>query len=92
MLIDRGARLNNALLSAEDNYTMVKLLLSHDASIITAPGGISAISNAASGGDTEIVRLLIAHANKEELESSRDALNWAASRGHMDTVKTLIEY
>ena len=91
ILVDRGARLNNALLCAVDNYDMVEFLLSRVAKIIAAPGKISAITNAAGAGDTKVARMLRSHADDAELNCSRDALNWAAAGGRLDTVNLLIE-
>jgi ankyrin repeat protein len=90
ILIDRGARLDNALLYSVDDYAMVDFLLSRGAKIVSALGKISAITNTASAGNIEVVRLLISHANDAEIDSSSDALNWAAARGRIDAVKLLI--
>lgn len=92
ILLDRGARFNDALLFAARDYNMAKFLLSQGAKVISAPGKSSAISNAAGGGDVEVVRLLLSHANDAELDSSLDALNWAAGGGHIEVVKLLIEH
>ena len=92
-MIEKGARLDNdALNSAVDDYAIVNFLLSQGARVVSAPGKSSAITNAAGGGNEEVVRLLIAHANAAELDSSRDALNWAAARGRIDTAEILIEH
>lgn len=90
-LIGRGARLNNALLYSVHDYNMVKFLLSQGAKIIAAPGKTSAITNAAGAGNTKIILVLLSHADDAELKSSRDALNWAAARGRLETVDLLIE-
>lgn len=92
ILIDRGARFNNALLYAVDDYAMVNFLLSRGAKVVSAPGKTSAITDAAGASDAEVVRLLLSHANDAELEKSRDALNWAAASGRIDTAKLLIEH
>lgn len=70
---------------------MVKFLLSRGAKIISTLGNFSAITNAAGAGHTEVLGLLISHANDVELDGSRDALNWAAAKGSIDTAKLLIE-
>lgn len=59
---------------------------------VSAPGKTSAITNAAGGGNAEAVQLLLFHANEAELEASREALNWAAAGGRIDTAKVLIEH
>ncbi|MCJ1462833.1 hypothetical protein MMC07_001436 [Pseudocyphellaria aurata] len=92
ILLARGARPNNALLPAANDYDMTKLLLSQGAKIISAPGKSSAITNAAGGGDVEVLQLLLSHANDAELNGSLDALSWAARGGHVEVVKLLIEY
>ena len=91
VLADRGARLDNALLFSVDNYALVEFPLSRCAKIFSVPRKTSAMMNAASVGNTKVVQLLISHANQAELDGSRDALNWAAARGRIDTVKLLIE-
>ena len=90
--VDRGARIDNTLRYVVDDYAIVKFLLSQGAKIISMPGNDSAITNAAGGCDVEVIRLLISHANDVELDCSREALNWAAARGRIDTVKALIEH
>ena len=91
-LIDRGAHFDNALLTAVDDYNMVQFLLGRGAKVVSTPGKISAITDAAGAGNTEVVRLLLSHADDAALDGSRDALNWAAARGHIDTVRLLIEH
>lgn len=73
ILIDRGAHLGNALLSAADDTSMAKFLLSRGAKVVSAPGQTSVITNATGAGNTEVVRLFLSHANEAELDSSRDA-------------------
>ena len=90
--IDRGAIFDNALPTAVDDYNMVEFLLGRGAKVVSAPGKISAITNAAGAGNTEVVRLLLSHADDAELDGSRDALNWAAAGGRIDTVRLLIEH
>lgn len=90
ILVDRGAGLKNALLYSVDDYAMVEFLLSRGAKIVSASGKTSVITNAVSAGNIEVVRLLISHANDAELNSSPDALNWAAARGRIDAVRLLI--
>ena len=92
ILIDRGANFDNALPTAVDDYNMVQFLLGRGAKVVSAPGKISAITNAAGAGNTEVVRLLLSHADDAELDGSRDALNWAAAGGRIDTVRLLIEH
>ena len=92
ILIDRGARFDNTLHHAVDDYAMVKYLLSRGANIISVPSRYSAIINAAGNGNFEVMRLLISHANDVELDASREALNWAASWGCIETAKLLIEH
>lgn len=92
ILIDRGARFDNALLCAVDDYALVNFLLSRGAKVVSAPGKTSAITNAAAVDNADVVRLLIAHANDAELDGSRNALNLAAARGRIDTAKLLIEH
>ncbi|KAL8709639.1 MAG: hypothetical protein Q9225_007423 [Loekoesia sp. 1 TL-2023] len=92
ILVGRGARLDNALLHAADNITMARFLLDRGAKIFSAPRQLSALTNAASAGNTEVVRLLISRANDAEFSSSRDALHSAAARGRIDVVKLLIEH
>ena len=92
ILVDRGAHLDNTLRCAVDDYAIVKFLLSRGAKIISMPDKISAITNAAGVGNVEVIRLLISHANDAELDSSREALNWAAARGRIDTTRFLIEH
>lgn len=92
LLIDRGARFDNALLCAVNDFATVEFLLGHGAKVVSAPGKSSAITNAAGVGNAEVVRLLISHANDAELDGSRDALNWAAARGRMNTAELLIEH
>ena len=70
---------------------MVKFLLSRGARIICERSKDSAITTAAGGNNFEVVQLLCSHANDTELGGSREALNWAASRGCIDTVRLLIE-
>ena len=92
ILIDRGARFDNALLAAVDDLNTVQFLLSRGAKIVSAPGKTSAITNAAGAGNTEVVRLLLSYANDVDLDDSRDAVERAAARGHTDTVKLLLEH
>lgn len=92
ILIERGSRFDNALLSAVSDYDIVEFLLSQGAKIISAPGKTSAITNAAGASGPDVVRLLLSHADSAQLNGSRDAMNWAAARGHVDTVKILIEH
>lgn len=86
ILIDRGARLGDSLLSALDDYATVQFLLSRGAKVG------SAISSAAGRGNAEVVRLLIYNATDAEINGSRDALNWAAASGRVDAAKVLIEH
>jgi ankyrin repeat protein len=86
ILIDRGARLGDALLSAVDDYATVKFLLSRGAKVG------SGISNAAGSGNAEVVQLLISHATDAEMDGNRDALNWAAASGRVDAAKVLIKH
>lgn len=90
ILVDRGARLDNVLLSTVDDYAMVDFLLSRGAKIVSRCK-LSAITDAAGAGNTKVVKLLLSHANEMDMDASRDALNWAAASGRMDTVKLLIE-
>ena len=92
ILIDRGANFDDALPTAVDDYNMVQFLLGRGAKVVSAPRKISAITNAAGAGNTEVVRLLLSHADDAELDGSRDALNWAAAGGRIDTVRLLIEH
>lgn len=71
---------------------MVQFLLGRGAKVVSAPGKISAITNAASAGNIEVVRLLLSHADDAELDGSRDALTWAAAGRRIDTVRLLIEH
>lgn len=70
---------------------MVEYMLARGANIAPVTGGISAISEAASAGNTDVVRLLLSHADEEARRRSEPALNWAAARGDLDMVKLLIE-
>lgn len=92
ILIDRGARFDNTLLSAVDDYAIVDYLLTRGAKVVSVPGKASAISSAAGAGNTEVVRLLLSHADDAVLTGSREALNWAAAGGRIDTVQLLIEH
>ena len=92
ILIDRGARFHNALHYGVDSEMMVKFLLSRGAKIISVPRKLSAITAEAGGSNVEVIRLLISHASDVELDGSREALNWAAARGRIGTVKLLIEH
>ena len=71
---------------------MVKFLLDRGAPIICEPSKDSAITNAAGGDNFGVMQLLCSRANDTDLDASREALNWAASHGRIDTVKLLIEY
>ncbi|KAL9640372.1 MAG: hypothetical protein Q9164_000315 [Protoblastenia rupestris] len=83
MLADRDASLDTALSSAADDQTLTRFLLGRGARIVPAtPGKGSALADAAGVGKTEVIRLLLAHA---------DALHWAAARGREDAAKLLIE-
>lgn len=90
VLLDRGARFDDALLCTDD-YDMTDFLLCKGAKIIVAPGKKSALTNAAGGSNIRIVQLLLSHVDDAELEASRDALNSAAAGGRLDTVNLLIE-
>lgn len=92
ILVDRGARIDNTLHYAVDDYAIVKFLLSRGAKILSVPDKILAITNAAGVGNVEVIRLLNFHANDVELDRSRETLNWAASRGRVDAAKFLIEH
>ena len=92
ILVDRGARIDNTLHYAVDDYAIVQFLLSRGAKILSVPDKISAITNAAGVGNVEVIRLLISHANDAKLDGSREALNWAASRGRVDAAKCLMEH
>ena len=92
IFIDRGANFDNALPTAVDDYSMVQFLLGRGAKVVSAPRKITAITNAAGAGNTEVIRLLLSHADDAELDGSRDALNWAAAGGRIDTVRLLIEH
>lgn len=65
-------------------------MLSRGAKIVPASG--SAITNAVGVGKIEIIQLLLSYATDADLDSSRDALNWAAAAGYVNTVKLLIEH
>ena len=91
ILIDRGARIDHVLRYTRD-YAMTEFLLDRGAPIICEPSKDSAITNAAGGDNFEVMQLLCSRANDTELDASREALNWAASNGRVDTVKLLIEY
>ena len=71
---------------------MVKFLVDRGASIICEPSKDSAITHAAGGDNFEVMQLLCSRANDMDLDASREALNWAAAHGRVDTVKLLIEY
>ncbi|KAL8706775.1 MAG: hypothetical protein Q9201_000201 [Fulgogasparrea decipioides] len=87
----RGARLeDDVLLSAADDYNTAKFLLDRGAKI-SPSGRSSAITNAAGGGNTKVVRLLISHANDMDIRNSRDAVHWAAAGGRIDVIKLLLE-
>jgi len=90
-LLDRGARINHALLGAVHDYDMVKFLLSRGAKIMASPRESSAISDAAGAGSTEVVRMLLSHADEADIKSSRDALNCAAAAGRLDNLNMLID-
>ncbi|KAL8725888.1 MAG: hypothetical protein Q9181_006248 [Wetmoreana brouardii] len=75
---------------AVDDDNMTKFLLDRGAKI-SASGQISAITNAAGGGNTKVVRLLISHANDMDFRNSRDAMHWAAASGRIDVIKLLLE-
>lgn len=90
ILVGRGARLDNILLSTVDNYDMVDFLLSRGAKIVSRCK-LSAITDAAGAGNIKVVELLLSHANEVDMDASRDALHWAAASGRMDTAKLLIE-
>ncbi|KAI4112929.1 MAG: hypothetical protein LQ338_008254 [Usnochroma carphineum] len=92
ILVDRGAHLDNALVSASNDAGITKLLLGRGAEVVSAPGQTSALTNAAGRGNIEVVRLLLSHATDAELASSREALHWAAAGGRRDVVKLLIEH
>ena len=53
---------------------------------------MSAITNAAGASDVEVIQVLLSHATDVDLDGSREALNWAAARGRLDTAKLLIEH
>jgi ankyrin repeat protein len=91
-LLDRGARINKALLSAVQDYDMVKFLLSRGAKVIASPMETSAIDDAAGAGSTEVVRMLLSHADEVDIKSSRAALNFAASGGRSDNLHVLIDH
>jgi len=92
VLLDRGARINNALSGAVHDYHMVKFLLSRGAKIIVLRRGISvgsvesvsAISSAAGSGSIEVLRMLLSHADEADVKSSGNALNCAAASGQLD--------
>lgn len=90
ILIERGAHLNNALLPAVHDHDMVKFLLGQGAKVV-AQSGDPALKSAASTGNIEIIRTLLAHADDAELNGSRDALIYAASAGQVDTINFLTE-
>lgn len=92
VLINRDARFDNALLSTADDYNMVKFLLSRGAKFVSAPGQNLCHNECSRRRQYKGSRLVFSHANDAELDGSRDALNWAAAGGRMDTVKLLIEH
>ena len=92
MLADRDASLDTALSSAADDPTLTRFLLGRGARIVPATSGKgSALADAAGVGKTEVIRLLLAHAEETDLAGSTDALHWAAARGREDAAKLLIE-
>ena len=93
MLIDRGAIVDGVLSAAVDDLVLVEVLLKHGARIAPLTSGQgSALTDAAGGGNVQVVRLLLAHADEGDLASSADALHWAAAAGRVDAAKILIEH
>ncbi len=100
VLLDRGARVNNALSGAVDDYNMVKFLLSRGAKIIVSRKGltvgsvdsVSAISSAAGSGSIEVLRMLLSHADEADIKGSPEALNCAAASGQLDCLNVLIDH
>ncbi len=100
VLLDRGARINNALSGAVHDYNMVKFLLSRGAKILSSRRGlsagsvesISAITDAAGTGSIEVLRMLLSHADEADVESSWEALNFAVAGGHLNCVNVLIDH
>lgn len=100
MLLDRGARISNALSGAVNDYNVVKYLLSRGAKIVSSRRGLSAgsvdsmsaITDAAGTGSIEVLRLLLSHADESDIESSREALSFAAAGGQLDCLNLLIDH
>jgi len=102
VLLDRGARINNALSGAVlvDDYNMVKFLLSRGAKIIVSRKGlfvgsvdsVSAISSAAGSGSIEVLRMLLSHADEADIKGRPEALNCAAAGGKSDCLNMLIDH
>lgn len=87
----RGTALEKA--SAGGHVAVVELLLARGARLTFDSGtGLYAAHGAGIGGHTEMLRILVAHADPDDLDAAlSSALVGAAHNGHTDTVKYLLE-
>ena len=101
MLLGRGANINAVsggeasvlgFASRHGTRDTVEFLLGRGAIIDLPALGSSGLVCAASGGNSDVLKLLLRRAQRSVIDSCRHAVQHAASRGHTDAVELLLDY